>query len=379
MAAFLFLLGACFAQSAPTIYASIVSHSEEPPTNPNYIENPDLFYANRAELLYFARMLHRHGIRLNWQSEWNFLGAVALYDSGIGTGGLNIVEYMHDSLGFEIDPHAHETVYNYADVAHFIEDVGVEPSHTVGGFIAMPPESSVLEHFFAPIEADSFPGYVWTAEILWGAATKWHTADETLWVSGIWKPKCADSFFVHDDSKLPHVGRYRSSWEGVWDLIEKAEAGLLDPNKMYTVTVFVAQALLSHEFTDRFEDMLDSLAPYVDSGRLRWVTLQEAVQIWRTEYDSVPNMFWYETTSEGLAERRESGGIVRAYPNPFRRWCVIERCGGSAILDVGGRCVAKIPKGAENFVWTPGKSTPNGLYIIVDSKGRALGRLLLIR
>ena len=385
----LVILGAGVCGASPPIYVSVVMHSEEPPGDPDYVENPPIWLANRAELLYFANMLHNNSIKLNWQSDWNFLKATALYDIGEDTYGLNIARYMHDSLGFEIDPHAHGTVYNKADVAYFIEQLGLMPTNTVGGFIAMPPVSSVLEQFFAPIEADSFPGYFWQAEILWGGSTMLHLNEETLWISGIWKPLDADNFFTHDDSApLPHVGGYRTNWIGIYDLLDKAESGLLDSTRMYTVTFFVAQEGLSHDGTAAFEEYIHDLEGYTDTGALRWVTLQEAINIWRTEYDSIPNLFWFDTATGIVDDCNRSKlpeSFLQTFPNPFNSSVAITVSDGRGlarqtltkieIYDLRGNVVWERSPDRDNrhremsptnrtFIWTPAQSIASGLYLV---------------
>ena len=202
----------------PPIYVSIVIHNEE---TLEYINNENRFWDERAALIAFCQMLDTEGVMLNWQSDWTFLRACQLYDDGSGTGGLTIVEYIA-SLGFEVDPHAHESQYTYADVAHMIELCGVTPSGVAGGFIADPPVDSLLERFWAPIPGAMFPAQSWTADILWGAGTSGHVNEESLWASGIWRPEDNDNFMTHDDNApLPHVGKYGNEWTDLDALIEK--------------------------------------------------------------------------------------------------------------------------------------------------------------
>jgi len=371
----------------PPIYASIVSHSEEPPGTPDYGDNPAIFAINRSALLEFANMLFDNDIRLNWQSEWNFTRGVALHDDGSGTGGENIVVYMHDSLGFEIDPHAHESIYNYADVAHFIEDLSVTPTNTVGGFCAWPPASSILEQFFDPIEADSFPAYIWTPEILWGAATIHHVDEETLYISGIWKPRDADHFFEHDESRLPNISGYTRDWFGVSDLLQNSRVGFFDPERIYTAAVFVGQGRLNSAVTDTFERDLHDMEEYYQTDWLRWRTLLEIAQTWRDEYDSIPNMFWFgggTFVDDPQADKPEEISIC-TYPNPFNSSVTISLTYGSEssqtlstikIFDINGRIVAEIPaNGSESAKpsstnasgacrWQPDESLGSGIYLV---------------
>ncbi|MBN2543378.1 T9SS type A sorting domain-containing protein [bacterium] len=382
----------------PPIYVSVVSHSEEPPGTPDYGDNPVAFAANRAALLAFSNMLFRNQIRLNWQSEWNFARGVALHDDGSGTGGLNIVRYMHDSLNFEIDPHAHESRYNYADVAHFIEDLGVTPTTTVGGFIAWPCTASVYDHFLAPIEADSFPGYFWTPRILWGGATSHHVDEETLKVSGIWKPRAACDFLTHDDAApLPHVGGYCNGWAGVFDLLGKSRDSTLYSDRIYTATSFVPQGGLNFEYTRTFEQTIHDLEEYYRTDWLRWRTLREVVLIWHTVYDSVPNMYWCSmaTSCEEEESIKPAKFEIRAYPNPFNAIVKIEIAGVGTdynlsllpqnqieIFDINGRMVhhwtgegvtSLHPAEHSFFTWQPDNSISSGIYLIRIRSGNDSG------
>ncbi|MCD6532258.1 T9SS type A sorting domain-containing protein, partial [bacterium] len=379
----------------PPIYGYLLSHNEEPPLNPRYFEDSVVFFYNRMELLYLANRLFDAGVKLCWQSEWNFAKAVPLYDHGDGTAGMNIVQYMHDSLGFEIDPHAHESVYNYADVAYFIQQCGVTPSGVVGGFVAYPETACIVEHFFAPIEADSFPGYVWTPQILSAPGTRDHIDEDSLWISGVWKPPDAEHFLEHSDTApLPCVGKYLSNWEGFWDIISRAESGELDPNKLYTAGIFIAQGGLSHAGTDALIAELDDLQEYTNTDRIRWTTIEEIVQIWRTVYDSVPNMLWYGVPASDVEQNPGPGQPnqieIAVRPNPFNSACVITAPAGTdiSIYDLSGRSVFRRPtrialgNGWESFLWVPAPSLPSGIYVIrgIQRDGTVSSRrVLLIR
>ena len=379
----LFLAAACF--TASPIYVSVVLHIEE---SPDYAGIPPIFLEKRSEILYLADMLHDNGIKLNFQSDWNFLKAVALYDSGDGTYGLNIVRYMHDSLGFEIDPHAHQTSHNYASVAHYIEDLGIVPTNIAGGFIVSPPENSELEQFFAPIESDSFPGYFWEAEIVWGGSNYFHHGDSLLWASGVWKPVNSDSFFVHSDTApVINVGNYCPKWCGLYDLLEKGDMGLLDTTKMFTVGIILSQSRLTHEQTDALEDTIRELAGSVGTGRIIFATLQEVVDIWRTEYDSIPNKYKFIETVivDDYRSGQPSEILMRTYPNPFNSSCTITAPTDAEIeiYDLRGNVVEtpfganaplsplirgtnerSVSEASRGFVWQPDKTIASGTYLV---------------
>ena len=280
-------------QPPPSILASIVMHNEEPLSGlyPDFVNDEPAFWQHRAALVQFVNMLHANGVMFNYQSDWNFLMAAALYDTGTPeTNGKNVVRYIKD-LDFEVDLHAHETQYNYADVACLIEALGVIPSHTAGGFLADPPEDSKLEYLWQPITATLIPTYTWQAEILWGGATLLHVNEESLWASGVWKPKDKYHFLEHDDAApLPHVGGYGRDCDR---LIQKQQNGELEEDKIHTCTIFVSQNnLLRPGFIQGFEQQIQD---HNTAGDVLWVGLAEVIDIWQTEYDSEPNIVPYLT------------------------------------------------------------------------------------
>jgi hypothetical protein len=289
-------------QTVPPIYVSIITHNEEPSSSnyPDFIEDENAFWEHREALITFADMLHEEGVKYNYQSDWNFLYAATLYDQGTpSTKNKNFLRYLKEDLGFEIDPHNHKTEYNFADVAYLIEELGVPVSQTVGGFLAAPPRVCMVEYFREPIRGTTYTDYTWQANILWGGATAGHKGDEELWTSGIWRPRDNENFLVHDENALPHVGGYKSDWTGLEDLIQKQQNGELEVGKIYTQTIFIGQnELLKSGRIRGFREMIQSLSEYSDAGMIRWVGLEEVVDIWENDYDSEPNLYSYVTAVE---------------------------------------------------------------------------------
>lgn len=285
-------------EAFPPIYVSIFTHNEEPNSGqyPNFVEDEDAFWEQRNGVVQFAQMLHEEGVSYNFQSDWTFLLAATLYDSGTpSTRGKNVLRYLKEDLGFEIDPHAHETKYSYADVAYLIEQLGVEPSFVVGGFIADPPEKSKLEYLSKPIQGRQYSSYTWQAEILMGAGTSLHLNEEALWVSGIWKPQNNEQFHVHDDAaSLVVVGSYTSEWNGLYELLELQKQGVLEPGKIYTASLFANQKYFVNEtYIEEFRQHIQDLADETAAGRIEWVGFGEVFQLWFDEYNAEPNQLFY--------------------------------------------------------------------------------------
>jgi transglutaminase-like putative cysteine protease len=311
------------------IHVSIVMHNEEPASGlyPDFVNEPDMFWAHRDALAPFVDMLHANGVMFNFQSDWNFLQAVGLYDTGTpSTNGKNIVRYIKEDLSFEVDPHAHESQYNYADVAYLIEALGVPTSQIAGGFLAAPPEDSKLEYLWTPITATLDAGYTWQAQILWGGATSGHIEEDGLWVSGIWKPRDDYHFLQHDESApLPHIGGYGREWPMLGFLLEKQQNGDLEEGKIHTATIFVAQnQLLAPDFTQAFEGQMQT---YDAAGDIRWVGLGEVIDIWQTEYDSVPNILPFLPCADG--NLLENCGFEQGAAGQPQGWSTFALPGGT--------------------------------------------------
>ncbi|MBI3680832.1 MAG: hypothetical protein HY235_10585 [Acidobacteria bacterium] len=88
---------ACAVAQAQPMYFTIVSHNEEPnQRQPDYLDR-EFYLRNRGLLRRMAMIIHEKGAMLNFQSDWNFLEAVAKFDAGdtvADTRGKNIVRWM---------------------------------------------------------------------------------------------------------------------------------------------------------------------------------------------------------------------------------------------------------------------------------------------
>ncbi|MBN1856985.1 MAG: hypothetical protein JW846_08545 [Dehalococcoidia bacterium] len=283
--------------SVAPIHVSIVCHNEEPrnAAAPAYAEDQAYFLRNREATIEFARMLHDQDVMFNFQSDWDFVKGELKYDRGShSTGDKNVLRYLVQNLGFEVDPHAHEKRYTYADVAFLHGEAGVPVSHLAGGFVAYPPSDSKLEYFRQELCGQQHD-CTWSAEALWGGSTSGHVNEEELWISGIWKPMDNTHFLEHDDdAPLPHIGGYRSNWDGLANLLEHQRNGDLEAARIYTQTIFVRQAdMLRPQFLQEFKTEIQSLQNETSQGLIRWVGLNELLAIWEDEYAGNPNMYAY--------------------------------------------------------------------------------------
>ncbi len=279
--------------SPGTLYVTIVSHNEQPSDRrPDYIREIPFYLENRDLLIQLVEMIASNNAAYNFQSDWNYLLAVAEHDRGeitTDTGGMNIVRWMAEVKDVEIDPHAHESRYNYADVAYLIQELGVTPTSTVGGFLYDPPDNPQgWQQHQAGLTGWIFPDYFWQADALWGAATSLHQGDDDH-TSGVWSPLDKEHFYTHDpDQDLIYIGGCTLEAKGLFKLLEAIESGTAPADGFYTAATFFAQDFISEESIAELEAFIVELEPYREAGTVEWVHLSEIAEMWRTDYGAKP-------------------------------------------------------------------------------------------
>ncbi len=306
------------------VFTSIVMHNEEPLHHPtcDYLNRPELYRQQRDMVIRFAKLLKQWGAVLDWQSDWTFLVAEARYtaqDRSLleQTGGKTLPAWLQ-AQRHAVEPHAHETQYNYADVAHLLRTLGANPLPVVGGFLWYPPDNEQgWEKFRQPYRGRVFPNAIWRAEVLWGAGTKGHRGPDVR-ASGIWRPKDRYHFMQHDpEANLIYVGGYVPTAVGLADLLARARRGELDASLMFTQTLFAAQQALTEASLARWQSLLASLAPYVEDGSLVFMPVYEQAKTWKIRYGERPNIYKppEELTQQGpsLPRRARPGRPRRAF------------------------------------------------------------------
>ena len=286
------------APTTPTIYVSIVTHSEDTssPGIPNFSTDEASTITERDGVAAFAKMLSNHGAKYDWQSDWNFLLGLKAFDKGSAAmNNKTLVHYLIDDLGMSADPHSHQhNGYNYADVAYLMSQLGVTPSGIVGGFIAAPTEDSEYGELSVPITGNKYPSYTWTPTALWGGGTGLHINESEQWKSGIWIPKSEADLFTPVNTGTPIIGRYNSDFNGLDDLLEKQKNTELEAGNMYTITITTNQNLFTTSYIADFEKQVATYADETAAGKIIWVTLPEALEIWRDQYNSAPTILEYD-------------------------------------------------------------------------------------
>lgn len=323
--------------STPTIYVSIVTHSEDTqsPGTPNFSTDESATISERDGVAKFAAMIAEHGATYDWQSDWNFLLGLQKYDEGSSlTNNKTLPKYLVEDLGMSADPHSHQhNGYNYADVAYLLQSLGVTPSGIVGGFIAAPASQSEYIELSQTLTGSKYPTYSWTPTALWGGGTGLHINETGQWVSGIWIPKSAEDFFTPASSGTPVIGRYDGDFNGLDALLAKQAAGDLEAGNMYTITITTNQSILSDDYIAAFEDQLATYADEAAAGKIIWTTLPNALNIWKTQYDSKPTILEYDGDGS-----RSSLSPVASNQSSSSTQKPSSSTGNSATLNSNGLC-----------------------------------------
>ena len=171
------------------------------------------YLLHRSSLIDMAHLAGDAGVPWSLQPDWKILEAALLYeDSALmaTTNGKNFLRYLKEDLGVFIDPHSHENGgYNYTDVAHLLDSLGVGATTVIGGHIWDPdlPQFQEWDRFRAPVGGEHYPWALWRGDILMGSGTPLHVNDPV--VSGVWRPRDRYNYFVHDSTaNIAAIGQY---------------------------------------------------------------------------------------------------------------------------------------------------------------------------
>ncbi|MDX1958604.1 MAG: hypothetical protein SFU98_08535 [Leptospiraceae bacterium] len=284
------------------IYINFVSHNEESTSagDPDYAVQ-SVYVSSRNLVKQMADTIYSKGGKWNYQSDWKFLLSIKNYEPN-GSSDINnknLIRYLKEDKNFEVDPHAHETTYNYADVAKLISDLGVEPSKNVGGFVYDETSATkTWERMQNSLSSSqvSIPSYSWKPETLWGAASKSHTNDDKSF--GAWKPKSPTEFTTHDSTKnLGYMGsgcknlvtstsKSSDHIAVVKKVIDNVQNGTYPKTGFYPITIMMNQRDFSANTIQTVSDILDGLKEYSDKGYIQWKTITEKKSIWINSFKS---------------------------------------------------------------------------------------------
>lgn len=313
------------------IYVTFYSHNEDSweslvKTKPKYVEY-------RTDLIDRAELMAQYNIDWNWQTDLPVVEAMAKYENDPelleDSGGMHVLQYL-ESLGAQLDPHAHNN--NYADIAHVISEAGATPSNVIGGTIYIKCGRDYLDFLdfdswhknigLMPdgfVHGDIYPDAKWKPLVLSDPGIGGHYFDD--WTSGVWKPGDGDDFYNHyPENDIVYIGEgyphdtllithaqtsgaeiYSTEAQYIKELAQKIRDGELPTGTtdgdrfMYTASIHmrdqktVTKDGVTVSTLEGAEAIIKELLPYWEVyGEIEFVDFQTAAEIWETEYNSVP-------------------------------------------------------------------------------------------
>ena len=308
------------------IYATFVTHNERSPSvpcNEIVITKKDNYLANRKLVVNFVRMVKEHNAALSYGTDWQYINVSKTWDTPDvmkDTDGKNLNNFIaeFDPEHITVEAHAHpgrgSPAYNYADVAYWITSMGIKDEKVLSGFIYYPVDKEDWTQFKNPQTGRYFTNYSWKPEIMWGASEGGHTSMDSK-DSGIWRPKDATHFYEDDpNGNIIYVGGHSSvvdiiSEQGnnIRTLISELHAGKLKEGEIYTASIFLNPCSLTDKDIDEYAKIIDEFKTEVDDGHLVWATLPEIVRIWKTEYNSKPNIYIFNKSTTPTLNQSPQG------------------------------------------------------------------------
>jgi hypothetical protein len=287
----------------PKLLVAVFMHSEDPfhPATPDFIQDAISYRSYRAALLDFAARMDQAGLAWNFQPDWNFLNGIIEYEMThpdvallAATANKNILRYMHENLGVEIDPHSHENGgYNYADVAYLISQIGVSPAPVVGGHIYSPNDANYQNwpRFISGITCEHFSCPAWRAELLMGSGSTDHQNDPV--VTGMWQPASEDAYHTPGSSGIVAFGGWDNEITSVSALADQVQSGALDTTLLWTFSLNVNHSdVVQAGFLDNtMQPKIDQLVALKAASRIDVVTFVDALDRWRNDYGQRPSVY----------------------------------------------------------------------------------------
>ncbi|MDZ7725609.1 MAG: hypothetical protein U5R06_22995 [candidate division KSB1 bacterium] len=293
------LIGFWFSTAAlaEPVYVVLFMHNEDgvladldqPGTRASYMRH-------RRELVEFADTLAHHHVPFCWQSDFKFLQAILKYDTPAvmdSTDGKNLARYLAENCGITVEAHSHENYgYNYADVAHLIDSLGVTPTDVVGGHVWDPYLANYAdwERFRTPLQGSMYPHAQWDGRLLIGSATPGHSSDPVP--SGVWRPLDKYNFWTDDpQGNIICIGQYKNDLEGVEELVQIKQSGAVSDNEILTCAVFSPQSANPDFTQDYVQTTLTPLLNLQDQGKIKLVTFTDVVDIWDSKYNARAHIY----------------------------------------------------------------------------------------
>lgn len=239
--------------SQPVVYLNFVTHNEET-LNWN---NLPFYSANRTKLISLSNYFHSNGITWNMQSDWVYLTNVLTKETPsviANTNNKNILRWMYEDKGVEMDPHAHESVYIYPDVVKLMDSIGLPESQLMGGAIYNANNGiNIWTNLINGQYGIKFPNKFWQPDYMMGGGTPNHVNDIRYY--GFWNPQSTTNYLTHDISnhlrhfgigcsiKIKDTSTVAVIVNELKDLIQKVQTGQYPSTGFYLQTIFFSGRL----------------------------------------------------------------------------------------------------------------------------------------
>jgi hypothetical protein len=388
------------AQVSP-VYVVLFTHIEDntPVGTLGTPQSRQHYMLHRTNLIAMANLARNYTVPWSLQPDWKFLLAGLLYeDSTIipTTNNKNLLRYLKEDLGAVLDPHSHENYgYNYTDVAHLLDSLGVGGSTVIGGHIWDPalPQFQEWDRFRVPVSGLRYPWALWRGSILMGSGTPNHVNDPI--VSGVWRPRDRYHYFVHDSTaNIAAIGQFRGAIEDIRELDSLYRSGAVPPYFMLTSSYHIKPATITRAggIAAIEDSVIRPIVALRDSGIAVPTDFTALIGTWQTSFNSRGYIYDARNPSgvePNITFPRASFFLEECYPNPFNPMTTIrfgiQEAGfvSLKVFDVLGRETVTLVEGqltaGTHMVTFEGGDLPTGYYFArLISGSRAETRKMLL-
>jgi hypothetical protein len=297
-------------------------------------------------------------------------------------------------------PHAHQTTYNYADVAHLFSLIGVTPQLVVGGFLydtvvnAMEPgnnwtdmQDSIGGYFFQNIK--------WKPEILWGGGTMNHSDDLNNF--GVWMPNDFNNIYSSSNSgTLTMVGNGCSALlQDTTDInniisyirttVNNIETGIFPDSGFYVTRIMLNQRNFTQPaLFQKISDVIDSIAPLVANGEVVWSHITETRNDWQQHYNSKSFQWTCGWEYNSVNDISIPDFNLKIYPNPLNDILIIENYNTNKnytidLYDLQGRKIISSSCNHASQLEIDTHDLVNGIYCLKISDGGKIASHIVVK
>ncbi len=296
------------AQTQPPVYVVLFTHIEDntPAADIGTPQARIQYITVRNGLLAMAAVAKRYNMTWVFQPDWKVLLASLAYEDSLltrNTAGKNVLRYLREDMGVPIDAHSHEKQgYNYTDVAHLLDSLGVGGSTVIGGHVWDPsiPQFQGWDRFRLPVAGTKYPWSTWRGNILMGSGTPNHVNDPCP--SGVWRPKDRYHYWEDDSAgNIYCIGQFAGDVLGVQRLVNLYRSGAIRPVNILTASFHIKPAMITAPAALlAVEDtILKPLEALRARGEVEITDFTSLIDIWKTRFGAKPFLFDGKTGTSG--------------------------------------------------------------------------------